>query len=148
MTVCHIHISSPPEDVFAVLADARSFAYWVVGAKSIRGTDGDWPSEGAVFHHTVGVGPIKLKDHTRVLECRPPNRLVLEAVAGPLGSARVMLELRPEKGGTGVRMEELPLRGLVTLIPRFLLEFPTRIRNERSLDRLKRAVEKDGPVAA
>ena len=41
---------------------------WVVGSKRIRAADASWPAPGSRFHHTVGVGPLSLDDHTESLE--------------------------------------------------------------------------------
>jgi uncharacterized protein YndB with AHSA1/START domain len=101
-------IPAPPEDVFAVLADPRSYGDWVVGSQTIRGVEGDWPSLGSRFHHRVGVGPLTIADHTEVLEVDPPRRLLLDARAQPLGRAHVLLELTPQNGVTRVTMTETP----------------------------------------
>ena len=42
-----IHVSAPPEAVFAVLSDPYTYEHWVVGCKRIRGVEGDWPQPGA-----------------------------------------------------------------------------------------------------
>ena len=94
-----IHVNVAPAKVFAVLADPQSYATWVVGSKEVRGADSAWPAKGTRFHHTVGVGPINLKDHTSVEEVDPPRRLVLRTKVRPFAVARVVLELRPERGG-------------------------------------------------
>jgi uncharacterized protein YndB with AHSA1/START domain len=85
----------PPERVFAVLADPETYACWVVGSHSIRSADATWPAPGSKLHHRVGVGPFTLNDSTEVLEADPPRRLVLQARARPLGSARVAMEEGP-----------------------------------------------------
>src|SRR3954464_4225870 len=103
-----IHIDTSPERVFAVLADWRSYADWVVGSRAMRGADPGFPAAGTRFHHKVGFGPVTINDHTLVLEVDPPRRIVLHARARPLfGTARIELELRPENGGTHVRMHEV-----------------------------------------
>jgi len=74
-----IQVSAPPEAVFAVLSDPFTYAQWVVGCKEIRRVDGDWPEPGATFHHSVGLGPITVRDTTSVEACEPGRRLVLRA---------------------------------------------------------------------
>jgi uncharacterized protein YndB with AHSA1/START domain len=138
------YIDAPPERVFAVLADAPSYGEWVVGSKHIRDADATFPAPGSRFHHTIGIGPLVLRDHTQVLESDPPRRLRLRARARPLGSANVTLELVPDRDGTRVTMIEDPAGFAAPL--RFLpiTHLPTRLRNAESLRRLKALVERRG----
>jgi uncharacterized protein YndB with AHSA1/START domain len=127
----------PPEAVWEALADSRAYGYWVVGSKVIRDADPHWPEPGSKIHHTVGVGPLELSDHTEVLEAERPRRLQLRAKGRPLGSARVTLELTPKDGGTVVRMTENPdgaWRPLAFLPP---LQVFSLLRNAESLMRLE-----------
>ena len=62
-----------PEAVWAVLARPESYGYWVVGSKVIRDADAAFPAVGTKLHHTIGVGPLTLSDHTEVLEAEPPR---------------------------------------------------------------------------
>ena len=52
------------EQVWSVLADGWSYAMWVVGASRIRAVDTNWPAPGSRIHHSVGVWPVVLSDHT------------------------------------------------------------------------------------
>jgi len=135
VAVNDIHIYASPEDVIAFLADGKRYADWVVGAKRIRSVEPDWPAQGSKFHHTVGVGPVNINDSTVVRSVDPPNRLVLEARARPLGRAMVKLEVVPEDEGSLVRMTEEPIN-----VPGFvkrLLDPPIFARNAEALRRLK-----------
>jgi uncharacterized protein YndB with AHSA1/START domain len=127
----------PPEAVWDALADAGGYAYWVVGSSEIRDADPNWPQPGSRFHHTVGVGPLKISDHTESLEARRPDLLRIRAKARPLGTAKVTLTMTPQDGGTRVRMTENPdgLTSWLTLNP--LLQVLTRGRNAESLMRLE-----------
>ncbi|HEX7289910.1 MAG TPA: SRPBCC domain-containing protein [Conexibacter sp.] len=127
----------PPEAVWDALADAGGYGYWVVGSSEIRDADAHWPQPGSRFHHTVGVGPLKISDHTEALEARRPSLLRIRAKARPLGTAKVTLELTPQDGGTRVRMTENPdgVTSWLTLNP--LLQLLTRGRNAESLMRLE-----------
>jgi uncharacterized protein YndB with AHSA1/START domain len=129
-------------EVFAVLADARCFEQWLVGCKKIRAVAGDWPEPGSKFHHRIGVGPLEVEDHTVVLECSAPERLVLEARARPLGVARVVFELSEAAEGTSVTMHEKPVRGLAKSIDNPVLDLTVSARNQKSLRNLKRLVER------
>jgi uncharacterized protein YndB with AHSA1/START domain len=127
----------PPEAVWDALADPGGYGYWVVGSKEIRDADPDWPAAGSRFHHTIGVGPLTLDDHTEALEAEPPQRLKLRAKGRPLGTATVTLEMIPEDGGTVVRMTENPdgLTAVLSLNP--LVHVLTKVRNAESLMRLE-----------
>jgi uncharacterized protein YndB with AHSA1/START domain len=127
----------PPEAVWDALADAGGYGYWVVGSSEIRDADPNWPQPGSRFHHTVGVGPLKISDHTESLEARRPSLLRIRAKARPLGTAKVTLAMTPQDGGTRVRMTENPdgLTSWLTLNP--LLQLLTRGRNAESLMRLE-----------
>ena len=135
--------TASPQDVWDVLMDPEAYGHWVVGSSRIRDVDPDWPAPGSRFHHSVGVQPVTLSDHTRVLEIDPPRRLVLKAKARPLGTARVELVLRPlEVGGAHITMIEEPgdrLSRLVMGNP--LAQRLLKVRNEESLRRLRRLAE-------
>ncbi len=136
-----IQIDRPIQQVFDQLLVPENFGEWVVGAKRIRGTSGNWPSEGAKFHHTVGVGPLKIADTTKIEEIQAPERLVLEARAFPLGDARVDLHLvSTTDGSTQVVMVEEVIGGPAKLIPGPINERMIYLRNRRSLRRLRRLI--------
>ena len=128
----------PPAVVWETLADACGYADWVVGSRSIRAADADWPAPGARLHHTVGIGPFAIADHTESLDADPPRLLELRAKARPLGTARVKLRLIGVDGGTLVRMTENPdgLTAPLSLNP--LVQLVTKVRNVESLARLER----------
>jgi uncharacterized protein YndB with AHSA1/START domain len=127
----------PPTAVWDVLADAGNYGYWVVGSKLIRDADPDWPAPGSKFHHTIGVGPLKLSDHTVALESERPHRLKLRAKGRPLGTASVTMTMTPKSGGTVVRMTEHPdgIYSVMALNP--LVHLATLARNSESLMRLE-----------
>jgi uncharacterized protein YndB with AHSA1/START domain len=135
-------IDAPPADVFAVLADPYTYADWVVGCDRIRGVEGDWPEVGAKFHHTVGVGPLKVSDNTKVLEVEHGRRLVLEARARPAGVVEVTFVLTAVGDGTDVLMEEHPVRGFAHLIHNPLQDGLIFARNHKTLQRLSDVVRK------
>src|SRR3712207_2543572 len=133
-----IDIDAPPEAVFDVLSDPRSFARWVVGSRAIRSADPEWPAAGAVFDHAQGVVPIHLKDTTSSLECVRPSLLRMRVQARPVSTAYVTLRLQPNGEGTHVTMEEGPASLLSRLTMNPLTEPLMRMRNHESLRRLKR----------
>jgi uncharacterized protein YndB with AHSA1/START domain len=127
----------PPTAVWDVLADPGDYAYWVVGSKAIRDADREWPAPGSKFHHTVGVGPLTVSDHTEALEAQPPIYLRIRAKARPLGTATVIFEMTAIDGGTTVRITENPdgLSSILALNP--LVHLLTKARNSESLMRLE-----------
>lgn len=136
------HIQAKPETVFAVLSDPFSYGYWVVGSEKIRDADDDWPAAGSRFHHTVGVGPFKVNDHTTSERAESPRLLELRAKARPLGTAKVRLELEPEGTGTRVRMFEDAGDFLTAFVFNPLTHLLVRGRNEESLRRLAELAER------
>jgi uncharacterized protein YndB with AHSA1/START domain len=139
-------IAAPPEAVYDVLADPRGYAYWVIGSMEVRGASPDWPQPGSRFDHTVGFGPLRIKDHTVVEEARPNRFLQLRAKARPLGKARVKLELEEAGEGTRITMIEDPADPLTAFVFMPLTHLLTRARNLRSLDRLAELAEGRRPM--
>ena len=127
----------PPEAVWDVLADPGSYAYWVVGSKVIRDADPEWPAPGSRFHHTIGVGPLTLDDHTEALEADPPRRFKLRAKGRPLGTASVTMEMIPHDGGTLVRMIENPDGPYTFMKYNPVIQVFAKVRNAESLMRLE-----------
>jgi uncharacterized protein YndB with AHSA1/START domain len=142
VAINEIHIDAPPERVFAVLADWRSYGHWVVGSRFMRGVDPGFPAAGTRFHHQVGIGPLHLNDHTKVLEVDQPHHLVLKAKARPLfGTAIVDLRMEPRDGGTHVVMREDPGDPITAFVFNPLTHLLVRGRNVESLRRLKELAE-------
>lgn len=127
----------PPVAVWEVLADPRGYGYWVVGSKVIRDADPAWPAPGARFHHTIGVGPLNVSDHTESLEAQPPRLLRMRTKGRPLGAARVTMQMTPKDGGTLVRMTEDPDGPTAILALNPLVHVLTKARNAESLMRLE-----------
>ena len=141
MAVNEIEIAAPAEAVFDVLADPALYGYWVVGTKRIRGADPGFPAPGTRLHHTVGVGPLTLSDHSTVVESERPRRLVLDAHLGPIGSALVTLELEERDGRTRVVMTERASQGMPARVGHKAGNLLLRGRNALSLERLKELAE-------
>src|SRR3954452_10421778 len=134
-----ITIAAPPDAVFAVLLDGYAYADWVVGARRVRAVDPEWPAVGARFHHVLGLGPLELKDSTKILEVDGPHHLALEVRFRPFGLGRVDLDLETVRGGraTLVTMDEVAgVNGKMRSIERLLI----MLRNWWSLQRLRRLV--------
>jgi uncharacterized protein YndB with AHSA1/START domain len=135
-----------PQAVWDVLADPGEYGYWVVGSKVIRDADADWPAPGSKFHHTIGVGPFKVSDHTVALEAERPHRMVLRAKGRPIGTARVTMTMTPRDGGTVVHMVENPDGVYRPLALNPLLHVLTIARNAESLMRLEELALRKAPA--
>jgi uncharacterized protein YndB with AHSA1/START domain len=132
-----IYIKVPPEAVFAVLSEPRSFARWVVGSREIRRADPGWPTVGAAFDHKVGVWPFTLSDNSEVVQCEPPRLLKLLVKARPFSRAYVTLRLKPVDGGTQLGMDEFAADARSRLFFNPLTDPLIHMRNSVSLRRLK-----------
>jgi uncharacterized protein YndB with AHSA1/START domain len=142
MATNEIEIDAPPEAVFEVLSDPRTYSHWVVGSRAIHSADPEWPAPGAVFEHTQGFGPVALvRDTTCVLQSTRPALLRLRVQARPLWVAHVTLRLTARDGGTHVVMEEEPAAWWSTVTLNPLTKPFLRLRNAESLRRLKRLAE-------
>lgn len=135
-------IEATPEQVFDVLMDAEAYAEWVVGAKEIRAVDPSWPDPGSEFHHTVGVGPVEIKDSTAMVAHERPSFVKLQVNAGPVGSG--IVEMRMKDGGEGattVEMVEYPIEGPAETLDGPVEDAAIKGRNLEALRRLKNLVE-------
>ncbi|WP_027006552.1 SRPBCC family protein [Conexibacter woesei] len=140
-------ISAPVDQVFAVLSDPGSYAYWVVGSDSIRDADASWPAVGAKLHHRIGTGPFKLNDNTEVLEVTAPVHLVLQARARPFGTARVTLDLVAHGDHTEVTMGEGPGDAISRVVFNPLADRILHRRNDEALRRLGELARRRDAVA-
>lgn len=129
-------LACSPEAVFEVLADGWLYPSWVVGASRMRDVDPAWPAEGTALQHSVGVWPVLIDDETVSLEWNPPHRMVVRAKGWPIGEARVTLDVRPRASGCLVRIQEEPVEGPGSWVPRFLTEPLLYVRNRETLQRL------------
>lgn len=136
-----IVIDAPPQQVFEVLADPKAYGDWVVGSRAIHSADPDWPAPGSSFAHSVGTGPVALRDRTSVIDAEPPVMLELRARARPLPSATVTLWLQPEGEGTRLTMIENPEPPVLSLMLGPLGHAVLALRNRESLRRLRALCE-------
>lgn len=135
------YVKATPEQIFTVLENPYSYAFWVVGAKQIRWVEDEWPQPGSGFHHTVGAGPLTINDETRVVRIDRPRLLELEARAWPAGQARVTLTIEGTSSTSRVEMVEVPSAGPARWMHNPLLDAATHARNTVALRRLKRIAE-------
>lgn len=130
------------DEVWDVLCDGWLYPLWVVGAVRARDLDASWPSPGSRLHHSVGLWPALLDDHTEVIDVDPGNALVLRARAWPTGEATVRLVLSgPAEGPTEVVMDEDVSSGPMRVVPSPLRAPLIRWRNTEALRRFARLAE-------
>ncbi|WP_328694921.1 SRPBCC family protein [Streptomyces sp. NBC_00342] len=141
MAVRHRLIESPVNDVWAVLADGRRYADWVVGTSESRPEDGEWPQVGSSITYTVRVGPWSVAGSTVVRRHEPPEVLELEVDSGWLGTARIALEVRPWGENTLVTIDEHPLRGPAGKLHNTAVDALIQLRHRSMLARLADTVE-------
>lgn len=150
MAVRHRLIKASPETVWSVIADGSRYAQWVVGTSASRPERGRWPQVDATIRYEVCLGPLRLGNETIVRRCVEGTALELEAQAGPLGTARIALELRPWGEDCLVIVDEHPLRGAGGLVHNAGLEVLLQLRHRAMLARLahlcesKAAADRDG----
>ncbi|MFG2526575.1 SRPBCC family protein [Streptomyces sp. NPDC048516] len=147
MAVRHRLIRRPPEEVWAVLADASRFSDWVVGPSTTAEKAGDWPECGSTLEYTLRVGPWSVSGETIVRRHEPPRHLELEVDSGWLGTARIAIEVRPWGEHALVIFDEHPLRGPGGLLHNSAVDAVLQLRNRSMLDRLAKAVAAPAGVA-
>ncbi|MET7683374.1 SRPBCC family protein [Streptomyces sp. NPDC005423] len=143
MAVRHRLIRKPPEDVWAVLATGERYGDWVVGTSRVDPAEGQWPELGATVRYEIKVGPLTLHNQTVVRRSEPRTLLELEANSGPLGTARIAIELRPWGEDTLVVLDEHPLRGAGGALHNGLLDVALQLRHRAMLGRLARLCEEE-----
>jgi len=126
-----------PARVWEILADGWRYAGWVVGASRIRAVDPEWPEAGSRIHHSVGLWPFLLDDHTEVRSMVPERELVLRARAWLFGKAEIAITLEPTHDGrTRVTMAEHIVAGPYSVVPERVQEELVLPRNHECLRRL------------
>ncbi|MET9508758.1 SRPBCC family protein [Streptomyces flavidovirens] len=142
MAVRHQLIRTSPEAVWEVLADGSRYSDWVVGTSDSRPGKGHWPEVGATIDYTVCVGPWTLTGQTIVRRAAPPHELELEVDSGPLGTARIAIEVRPWGEDALVILDEHPLRGVGGALHNAALDAVLQLRHRSMLGRLAKVVER------
>ena len=138
-------IAATPEQVFDVLMDANAYPDWVVGAKEVLSVDPSWPDPGSEFHHTVGLGPLEIKDSTTMVSHERPTFVKLEVHAGPVGSGIVEMRMKDGEDGTVVEMVEYPIDGPAETLDGPVEDTAIKARNVEALRRFKNLVEERYP---
>ncbi len=143
-TTTSVSIDAPRAEVYARLADPRTYPSWLAGAQKIREVDPEWPAPGSRFHHRVGFGPLHIDDTTTVVRADAPDELTLRASVGLLGSALVRFRLHGSQP-TIVVFDEAPDGGLMRVlgvtVGRVVLKAGIWGRNLVSLQQLRDQIE-------
>ncbi|NJQ00326.1 SRPBCC family protein [Streptomyces zingiberis] len=142
MAVRHTLIRRPPEAVWAVLSDGDKYDQWVVGPDESDEVDSRWPAPGSSIRYTVRVGPWSFQGHTVVRVCERNQRLELEVESGPLGTARVAIELRRWGDDCLVLVDEHPLTGPGAKLHSMATDAFLQLRHRSMLARLDRVVRR------
>lgn len=131
-------VDAPPGVIWSVLADGWMYATWVVGTSRIRAVDPAWPNPGSRLHHSAGIWPALIDDHTEVLAADPGRELTLNARGWPAGEATVRIHISPGTvpGSSTVRIVEDAVTGPGTLLPRAARQLLISRRNTETLRRL------------
>ncbi|WP_372348448.1 SRPBCC family protein [Streptomyces sp. KL116D] len=137
----HRMIKASTSTVWDVLCDGNRYADWVVGTSSSRPVSGTWPEVGAILEYRISLGPARLTNETVVRHCEQGTLLELEAKAGPLGTARISLDLRPWGEHCLVTVDEHPLHGAAGALHNVGVEAVIQLRHRSMLARLARVCE-------
>ncbi|CAN5398846.1 SRPBCC family protein [soil metagenome] len=129
-------MNATPEQVWNVLSDGWLYPLWVVGASRIRDVDATWPQVGAKIHHSIGVWPALIDDHTEVLDAKPQHSILLRAKGWPLGEAEVLITLTAVGSGTEVDIAEDAVAGPGVYTPQLVRTPVLKWRNSETLRRL------------
>jgi hypothetical protein len=141
VAVRHRLIKARPGVVWDVLADGGKYPQWVVGPSGVEPVRGQWPQTDAAIRYEVPIGPFRLSNETIVRRCEEGVGLELEAHAGPLGTARIAIELRPWSEHCLVIVDEHPLQGAGGLLHNAAFEVLIQLRHRAMLARLARLCE-------
>lgn len=146
MAVRHQLIKRPPDAVWSVLADPDCYSRWVVGTSETWPNEGQWPQTGASLTYEVRLGPWTVSNKTVVRRCEPPRELELEAHSGPLGTARIALEIRSWGEDSLVIVDEHPLRGAGGALHNAAFDVFVQLRHRAMLSRLAELCESRSPL--
>jgi hypothetical protein len=136
-------IPVPVEAVHAVLSDPTAYGHFVVGTKEVRRFDPRWPEPGATFHHSVGAGPLVLRDKTDSTRHDPPEGLAVRPHIRPFVVLETVFALEARGEETLLRLDEYavggwlrpvwpgPLDGLLGLRNRLVVERIAHLAEQR-----------------
>jgi hypothetical protein len=132
---------APAGAVFAVLCDPRCYQRFVAGTKRVRRFDPDWPEPRTTLHHTVGFGPLALRDTSVAIAITAPTKLTIWPHIRPFVVTESRFELEPRDGRTLVRLDEYAVDGPLARVWAGPLDWAMGLRNRVLLRRLARLAE-------
>jgi hypothetical protein len=91
------------------------------------------------------VWPAVINDETVVERCRPHEEVVLLAMLGPFGAARITLRLQDAGQGCRIVMHEEPVRGPMAAVPKPVALAALWPRNRECVWRLASWAERRAP---
>lgn len=134
MTTNRCTIRATASDVLAVLTRASDYPRWVVGPRETVAVDDDWPDPGSGFVHETGRGPLRFRDRTDVLRLdRDAGEIELQAGSGPLGRARVLLQVVDLGDRVRVLLHEDAIDGPLRWLPGPVRHLAIDLRNRPAL---------------
>jgi hypothetical protein len=132
----------PAERAFHLLEAPSSLQHLVAGARRIRSFDTHWPEPGTRIHHSVGIGPLVIRDHSEVLEVDPPRLLRLDAHIWPMGTLIVEFRFEDHPDGCRFTVAEAPDKGPVSWPGlRRLTRLGVMVRNREVCRRYRKMAE-------
>ncbi|MBC3761533.1 SRPBCC family protein [Quadrisphaera oryzae] len=137
MSTRHHWVPVPSPLVWEVLSDPWNYPVFVVGTAHMRAVEGDWPTVGAVLHHSFGSWPLMRRGTSTLDAVEPGRSLRLTAKGWPLGEASVVISLRGQRDGTVVTIEEDAVSGPGSWVPKPLRSVVIGLRNKELLARLE-----------
>jgi carbon monoxide dehydrogenase subunit G len=143
-TRIQIEVHAPTSLVWEVLCDPARYPDFVPGAKYERDHDPEWPAPFTQLHHTIGWGPLSLRDVTKVEENVPGTSLTLIAGMSVLGTSAVRFTLEAvDDEHTRVGIEEWPVSGPIERTWNRLFDGLMTARNQELLRRFRDVTEEE-----
>jgi hypothetical protein len=141
ITLRRTSTASPPE-VWRVLADAWSYASWVVGAARVDAVADSWPQPGGYLRYRAGAWPGTLPARAEVVSAVDGAELALHGDLGPAGAVDLVLALRALPTGCEIAISEDVVAGPGRWLPAPARAAVIRSRNRETLRRLALLAER------
>jgi uncharacterized protein YndB with AHSA1/START domain len=139
-------IAVPPSEVWKMVMDADHLEDWVTIHRRLVHADEGPPRVGFQMDQQIHMRGVHLEVHWRLVDCRPGELAVWEGRGPARSRARTEYVLTAENGGTrfDYRNEfRAPLGPVGAIVSRALVRGMPEREATRSLDRLRRHLEKE-----
>lgn len=142
-----IHISAPPEAVWAIVMDPRRLGQWVTIHRRLRWADEGQPHAGYQMNQQVHLRGVSLDVHWELVECDSNKRAVWEGRGPARSHARTEYVLTPTDDGACTRFGyhnefHAPLGPIGAIASRALVGGMPEREAHRTLQRLKELLER------